>query len=161
MTGSTTGPTQSTGDDHAGTGRWVGFGLGLPIIGWGVRGVVTGSGHSHRAELARWIVGSAVVHDALILPVVLAVGLLARRLVPPRAWPVVRWALSTTAVVVLVSWPFVRGYGRRASIPSLLPRDYGTGVLVAVALVWLAAGVLVVRDRWAAAHQPPTDGVSR
>jgi hypothetical protein len=152
MTGSTTGPTQSTGDDHAGTGRWVGFGLGLPIIGWGVRGVVTGSGHSHRAELTRWIVGSAVV---------LAVGLLARRLVPPRAWPVVRWALSTTAVVVLVSWPFVRGYGRRASIPSLLPRDYGTGVLVAVALVWLAAGVLVVRDRWAAAHQPPTDGVSR
>jgi hypothetical protein len=144
---------QRTGDDHAGPGRWIGLALGLPIVAWGIRGVLLGSRRTHPAELARWIVGSAVVHDALLLPVVLAVAVLARRVVPSRAWPAVRWALATTGVLVLVSWPFVRGYGRRASNPSLLPRDYGTGVLVAVALVWLAAGVLALHARWAGARR--------
>jgi hypothetical protein len=86
-------------------------------------------------------VGSAVFHDELILPVVLLVAVGARRLVPARTWPFVRWALATTGVLALVSWPFVRGYGRRSSNPSLLPRDYTAGVLVAVMLVWLVAGV--------------------
>lgn len=146
-------PAPSTGDDHAGVGRWIGFALGLPIVAWGIRGVLAGSGRTHRAEVARWIVGSAVVHDALILPVVLAGGVLARRVVPPRAWPAVRWALATTGVLVLVSWPFVRGYGRRAGNPSLLPRDYGTGVLVVVALVWVTTIVLVAHAWWADARR--------
>jgi hypothetical protein len=127
--------------DHAGPGLWIGLALGLPIIGWGIRGALSEEARTHPAELGRWIVGSAVVHDALILPVVLLVAVGARRLVPARTWAFVRWALATTGVLALVSWPFVRGYGRRSSNASLLPRDYTAGVLVAVMLVWLVAGV--------------------
>lgn len=125
--------------DHAGPGRWIGLALGVPFIAWGVRGIVLDSGETHPAELGRWIVGSAVVHDGVLLPVVSMVAVVARRLTPSRAWPAVRWALATTAVVALVAWPFVRGYGRRPDNPSLLPRSYGTGVVVALAAVWLVA----------------------
>lgn len=132
-------PTRSARREPTGPGLWIGLALGVPCIAWGIRGVLAESARTHPAELGRWIVGSAVVHDALLLPVVLGVGVLARRFVPTVAWPAVRWALATTGVVLLVSWPFVRGYGRRPSNPSLLPRAYGTGVLVTLALVWVVA----------------------
>lgn len=137
--------------DHAGPGLWVGLALGLPIIGWGIRGVLADSRDTHPAELARWIVGAALVHDALVVPIALAVAVAARRMVAPSAWPSVRWALATTGVVVLVAWPFVRGYGRSRGNPSLLPRDYATGVVVTIGVVWAVAVCLALiagrRDR--------------
>ena len=136
-------PDTSGTDAHDGPGRWIGLALGLPVIAWGIHGLLAESRRTHPAELGRWIVGSALVHDAVVLPVVLLVAVVARRLVPAVAWPPVRWALASSGVLVLVSWPFVRGYGRRSSNPSLLPRDYGTGVLIAIGGVWLVAGLLV------------------
>ncbi|MGQ0433365.1 MAG: hypothetical protein ACT452_13255 [Microthrixaceae bacterium] len=143
-------PTVASGADHAGLGRWIGLLLGAPIIAWGVRGILLESDRTHPGELARWLVGSALVHDAVLLPIVASVAVVARRLVPERMWPVARWAIATTGIVALVSWPFVRGYGRRPSNPSLLPRDYGAGVIVAVVAVWLVA---LVRF-WRARRQP-------
>lgn len=140
-------PSATSGQDHTGPGRWIGLALGVPIIAWGIRGILLESARTHPGELARWIVGSALVHDAVLLPVVVTVAVVGRRLVPVGAWPAVRWALATTAVVALVSWPFVRGYGRRPSNPSLLPRDYGAGVTVAIVMVWLVALVLCRRAR--------------
>ncbi len=140
-------PAAATGHDHTGPGRWIGLALGAPVIAWGIRGVLMESARTHPAELARWLVGSAVVHDAVVLPIVASVAVLARRVVSDRAWPAVRWALATSGVVAIVSWPFVRGYGRRASNPSLLPRDYGTGVAVALAAVWLVCGAVCWRAR--------------
>lgn len=128
--------------DHTGPGLWIGLALGTPLIGWGVRGILLESARTHPTELGRWIIGSAVIHDALVLPVVLVVGVLARRAVPTPAWPPVRWGLATTAVLAIVSWPFVRGYGRSPNNPSLLPRNYGEGVLVVLAVVWLVTGAL-------------------
>jgi amino acid transporter len=153
----TTPPTRST-HDHTGPGLWIGLALGTPVIAWGIHGMLEASRRTHPAELARWIVGSALVHDLLVLPVVLAVAVVARRLVPPAAWPAVRWALATTGVLVLVSWPYVRGYGRRPSNPSLLPRSYGTGLLVALAAVWVVAVLMA----WVATRRRRADAaVSR
>lgn len=131
--------------DHGGPGLWIGLALGVPIMAWGVRGILENATRTHPAELARWVVGSAVAHDALVLPSVVTVAVVARRVTPARLWPAVRWALATTGVVALVSWPFVRGYGRSAGNPSLLPRDYATGVAVALVLVWLVVAVVAAR----------------
>lgn len=132
---------------HAGSGLWIGLAAGVPIMARGVIGVFEGSGRTHPGELARWIVGSAIVHDLVLLPFVAGVAVATRRLVAVQTWPVVRWALMTSGVVVLVAWPFVRGYGRRAGNPSLLPRDYGTGVAVALGITWVVALVLVALSR--------------
>ncbi|MGH9276343.1 MAG: hypothetical protein ACRDZU_16990 [Acidimicrobiales bacterium] len=132
-------PAPGDGHAHAGPGLWVGLALGLPVIGWGIRGVLADSGDTHPAELGRWIIGAALVHDALVVPIALAVAVVARRIVPARSWPLIRWALATTGVLALVSWPFVRGYGRSRGNPSLLPRDYTMGVLVTIGITWTVA----------------------
>jgi hypothetical protein len=126
-------------------GLVTGLVLGVPVIAYGIRGVLVDGARTRPGELARWIVGAAVVHDLVLVPVVLAVGWGLRRLVPASVWPAVRAGLVTTGVLMLVGWPFVRGYGRDPTDPSLLPRDYGTGLAVAVACVWLGvAGWAVV-----------------
>lgn len=139
------GPAPRDGHAHAGPGLWLGLALGLPIIGWGIRGVLIDSADTHPAELGRWIIGAALVHDTLVVPIALAVAVVARRIVPPPAWPPIRWALATTGVLALVAWPFVRGYGQRPGNPSLLPRDYPTGVAITLAIVWtIAVGLALI-----------------
>ncbi len=132
---------------HAGPGLWIGLAIGVPIMARGVLGILEGSRRTHPGELARWIAGSAIIHDAVLLPIVVGVAMIVRSVVPARTWPIVRWALMTSGVVLLVAWPFVRGYGRRAGNPSLLPRNYGVGVAVALAITWAVAAALVVLGR--------------
>jgi hypothetical protein len=107
-------------------GLWLGVLLGTPLLLLGLREVLVHADRTHPAELARWVIGAALVLDLAILPLSLLVGR------ATRGRPAIRWAASSIAVTLLVSWPYVRGYGRSPSNPSLLPRDYGSGVLVAV-----------------------------
>jgi adenylate cyclase len=127
--------------DTSRRGLVVGLVLGLPIIGYGVRGVLVDAADTEPTELATWIVGAGLVDDLLLVPLVLGAGLVGRRLVPPVAWPAVRAGLTVTGALCLVAWPFVRGYGRDPTIPSLLNRNYGAGLAAAIAVVW--AGVAV------------------
>jgi hypothetical protein len=91
--------------------------------------------------VARWVVGLALAHDLVLAPLVLGVGAAVRRGVPGRARPFVTGGLVASGALVLVAWPAVRGYGRLAGNPSILPRDYGTGLAVAVGATWLLVGV--------------------
>jgi hypothetical protein len=125
-------------------GLLVGLALGAPLMAYGVRGALVDASLTHPFELARWVVGSALAHDLVLAPAVLAVGWAAHRTTPRPAWPAVRWGLVTTGVLALLAWPFVRGYGRDPNIPSLLPRDYAAGTAVAVAVVWAAVVIAVV-----------------
>lgn len=134
-------------DDERGPAFWFGLAVGAPLIAWGIRGVFVDAARVDPGEWALWIGGSAVVHDLIVLPFVLISGLAARRIAPSVMWRTARWALATTGVLLLVSWPFVRGYGRSSGNPSLLPRDYGGGLLVAIALVWATALVAAVAVR--------------
>ena len=84
------------------------------------------------------------------MPAVIAVGALARRVHAPPWWPTVRAALDGQRSLVLVAWPFVRGYGGDPANPSLLPRDYPAGLAVAVAVVWAVAAADLAGRRAAA-----------
>ena len=124
-------------------GLLVGLAVGLPVIAYGVRGMLVDADRTHPAELAGWIVGAAVVNDALVVPVAMGAAWLARRITPARAWPPVRSGLLATGVVLLVAWPFVRGYGRDPTIPSLLERNYAVGVTAAIGATWIAVAVWI------------------
>jgi hypothetical protein len=128
-------------------GLVVGLVVGLPIIGYGVRGAVVDADDTRPAELAAWIVGSGAVDDLVLVPAVLGVGLVARRLVPAAAWPAVRAGLIVTGALGVVAWPFVQGYGRDPSIPSLLNRNYAAGLAVTLAVVWVAVALAVASRR--------------
>ena len=66
-------------------GLLIGLALGLPVIGYGLGGAIVDSADTHPPELARWVVGAALVHDLVVVPVTAAVALLVRRFSPRRA----------------------------------------------------------------------------
>jgi hypothetical protein len=122
---------------------WASTAVGWCIIGAAVVGAWSDRRDARPGQLARWVLGGAIAHDLLWLPLVALVGTVLTRLARGRLpWPVT-WALATSAVMLAVAWPFVRGYGRQAGNPSLLPRNYGAGVLVYLAAIWLVALGLV------------------
>ena len=82
-----------------------GLAVGVPIMAYGVRGALVDAADTHPAELARWIAGAAVVHDAVLIPLVAVAAWGLRRVVPPRWWGPVRAALVTAAVLALVAVP--------------------------------------------------------
>jgi hypothetical protein len=114
--------------------------------------VLIDADRTHPAELARWVVGSAVATDLLVVPAVIAIGAAARRLTPRPWWPTVRTALMVTGSLALVAWPFVRGYGDDPANASLLPRNYAAGLAMAVAVVWALAAARLAW-RWAGARR--------
>ena len=89
-----------------------------------------------------------VLHDAALLPAIVAVGVLVHRAVPPPHRAIVQAALVATAALTVVAVPLVLGYGRIADNPSALPREYPRGLLEVLAVVWLAAAVGLLARTW-------------
>jgi hypothetical protein len=68
--------------------------------------------------------------------------------VPRRASVPVCIGLATTMLLVLYSWPLVRGYGRTDSNLSALPLDYGRNLAVTLMVLWVCVTVWIA-TRWA------------
>ena len=126
---------------------WIGLAIGWTLIAYGVRGVFVDANATQPAQLFAWVLGAAVVHDALIAPVVLLVSWLLSRVLNRSVANAVKVGLATSAVFVVFSWALVRGYGRRRTLPSALPLDYGRNLLVTIAAIWIAVGIYLAA-RW-------------
>lgn len=124
------------------------------IVGWGIIAVgivgVLGEGRDVPPfQLASWIVGLALLHDLVLVPIVVAVGFGLGRLLPPPWRSVAGGALVVAGPVVLFAWPYVQRWGISSSNPSIQPRDYTHGLVVVLAVIAaasvLAAVTLVVQ----------------
>jgi hypothetical protein len=152
-----TGPDDAAGKAEA-RGRvapLVGAALGVPLMVVGVRGLLIDSDLTRPVQAAVWLVGAAVLHDALWLPLLLALTALATRALPPVARAPVAAALGLTAVLVVVAWPFAAGFGEDPNNPSVLVRNEAAGTAAYVAIVWGVAGVVVVRRARARKRHAP------
>ena len=132
----------------AGPRFWITAAIGWAVIGWGVFGIFSNSLDTRPANLAKFVVGGALLHDLLIAPVVILAGVLLARSVPARARGPVQAALVVSAIVALFAWPLVRAYGLAANNPTSLPHNYGRNLLVILGLVWaVAAGAILLKLR--------------
>lgn len=122
---------------------WTCLVAGAGIVGYGLAGAWADRADTRPADLVVWLAGSGLVHDALVAPAVV-VAALATRWLPVVARLPVRLGLASSALLTLLFWPVVRGWGRSPSVPSALPLDYGRNLLLALAGVWLAVGVAVM-----------------
>ena len=152
-------PTPPTPPDtaaHARPGRlfWPAVTVGWVVMAVGAWGLASEADRTRPAESVRFVLGAAVLHDLVLAPVVVLVGWALARIVPSRARGPVQAAVVVSAVVALFSFPFVRGYGKVAPNPSILPRDYGAGLAVVLAAIW-AVAILVVARRWWAGRARP------
>lgn len=137
-------------DDHhlAGPLFWVSAALGWAVVAWGVRGILLNSLDTRPSNLARFVVGGALLHDLLVAPVVVLAGVLLTRAVPGRARAVVQGALAISAIVALFAYPLVRAYGLATNNPTSLPHNYAANLLVVLGVVWaVAAGLIIARLR--------------
>jgi hypothetical protein len=124
------------------TARRVLVAAGILIMGYAVTGALLDPDLAPAGVLA-FLAGALVVHDLIWMPVVLAVGAVLTRLVPPRRRPVVIAATISAAAVTIVALPLVLGFGHPADNPSALPSPYGRnlalvllGVVAVAALSW-------------------------
>jgi hypothetical protein len=119
--------------------------VGVPVMAYGVWGLLEDSQRTRPSDAVRWIVGAAVVHDLIALPLLLGITLALVRPLPSWMRAPVRTGMAASAVLGVVAWPEIAGYGEDPTNPSLLPRDEAAGLLACVAVVWLAVGLVLVR----------------
>ncbi|CAN5914235.1 hypothetical protein BH23ACT10_BH23ACT10_16790 [soil metagenome] len=119
--------------------------LGMAVAGVGLYGIVVNQGTGVLDVRVRpmliWTIGAVIVHDLIFAPLVLAVGS-GLRWVRPRALRApLQAALALTALVTLLAYPLIRGYGVRAGDPSRLPLNYTVGYAALVGCIWAGCAV--------------------
>jgi hypothetical protein len=121
---------------------WTCLVAGAGIVGYGLTGAWADRADTRPADLVVWLAGSGVAHDALVAPAVVAAAL-ATRWLPVAARVPARLGLALSALLSVLFWPVVRGWGRSPSVPSALPLDYGRNLVAVLAVTWLAVGAVV------------------
>jgi hypothetical protein len=121
---------------------WALLPAGGLLMAWGLVGLFRDASSTVPASWLRWFLGGLLVHDLLVVPAVLAVGLAVRRL-PPALQPPVRTALIVSGTLALMSVPLLLGYGRstQPGNASVLPGDYPRDLGMTVGGVWAAAAI--------------------
>ncbi|GAB3987221.1 hypothetical protein GCM10029978_105100 [Actinoallomurus acanthiterrae] len=135
-------------------GRLVVYGLGAALIGVGGVGLLADAADTHPVGWLVWFVASALAHDLLLAPILLATAALTGRIPEPYRGPV-RVSLVLAGSVSAVALPMVLGLGRQAGNPSRLPQAYGVHLAVVVGVIGLAGAVVtVVRLRRGRSRRP-------
>jgi hypothetical protein len=127
---------------------WAATAVGWAVMTFGVWTLLQRSGSTRPPAFAAWFVGLALAHDLVLAPILAGLAVALGPRIPPRLRVPVVAGLVVSGALVLVSLPPLLGE-RVADDPSVLPRDYGVGLLVALAVTWVTvvAVAIVVRRR--------------
>jgi hypothetical protein len=117
------------------------YAAGAALIAVGLAGIAS---HLGVVGWAVWFAGVAVVHDAVLAPLVIGVGYATRRV--PALW---RYAAVVAGTVTLVALPAVLGYGRRGDNPSVLPQAYGRHLIAIIVLTGLVTAAVAALNAYA------------
>jgi hypothetical protein len=139
----------------SGTAWCLGLAVGGAIFAFGVYGLLHDAVQTVPVDTLRWIAGSLVLHDAIIAPAVLVVGVVLTRLLPTAIGAGMQATLAVCAIVVVMSVPVLKGVGRRADNPSLLPHAYGQSLSIVISAI-LIGGITLTLARAARARRSAT-----
>lgn len=94
-----------------------------------------------------WLGGGIVLHDAVLAPVTVAIGVIAARLLPryARAPMGIAFLMWATLTVVLV--PVLSGQGGKPDNDTILNRPYVASWLVMTAVLFAPALIVALRRR--------------
>ncbi|MFD5321350.1 hypothetical protein [Streptomyces sp. NPDC127098] len=123
--------------------RWLLGAVGALSMAAGARMLL---GQPAPTGVVRWLAGAVVLHDVVLAPLVLAVGLLVRRLRGHGVRGVVRGGLMVAGCVTLAALPPLLRPGQPAN-PTVLPLDYGRNVLLLVTVTGVVTLVLAALAR--------------
>ncbi len=143
MSGAT--PVGPVTESH-GAGFWIAAVVGIGIMGFGAKGLLDAAPATRPNEVLVGGLGLDVLHDALLAPLVCAIGLVLTRVLPRWLRAPVRAGLLASGTAIIVGWAALRGYGRDAvpDNPTVDPLHYGTAVLTVLGAVWVAVAIWAV-----------------
>lgn len=119
------------------TGRLALGAVGFAAAAWGVV-MLSDDGTSRLVNVAVWLVGGVVLHDAVLAPAVVLLGVAAARWLPRSRRSLVAVAFLVWATVTVAAANVLLDVGGKPDNDSLMNRPYVvswlvlTGVLVAV-----------------------------
>ena len=124
--------------------------LGVGVLVYGVRGLLTERNISDHAAVGEWLVGGVIGHDALLAPVVFVLCAIAYRFTNARWRGRLAALLLIGGSLILISIPALLRKGLNSN-KTVLPLDYARnlGVLLAVlvAVFALYGGIDASRRR--------------
>ena len=126
---------------------WASAAIGVGMIAIGVAGVLRDQDATVPRNLALWLFGSGIVHDVVVIPLAVLLGWATGRVLPRYAWTPVRLGLAWSALISIMFWPAVRGWGVREGNPSLFPLDYARNLTVTLVVTWLLVGLAIILNR--------------
>lgn len=145
---------------------WLVILVGFGVMGWAVLGVFSEAERTAPVSWFTWLIGGALVHDLIVLPLVLLVGAGFASLGRPGLARSLRWAVAVGAVITVASFPVVARFGARSDNPTVLPLPAGRNlVYIWVGLLAVAVVVGLLWDRRLARAadaeaEPASDDVS-
>jgi hypothetical protein len=156
---------QPSAERAAGSDRALRFllgAVGLVLVGYGLLRLLQAESNRQLTGLAVWLGAALVVHDGILVPALIAVGLLVNRLVPLRWRRFVQPALVTMALVSSVGVILIWRQGRSSAASlALLQRDYARNLLLLIGIIVLVtvavAASVTARARNVQKSRPPTD----
>lgn len=130
---------------------------GTLAAGYGVVGLVDSTSSRGLRSALVWLIGGALLHDGVLVPVTLLTGVLACRLVPVAVRPAAQAGLIVSGAVVIVAAPFVSRRGYTTDNTSALPLNYTHGLIVVLGTVWACVLAVAVAHRVRAARRARRD----
>ncbi|MGW1075872.1 hypothetical protein [Streptomyces sp. NPDC002537] len=119
-------------------------GCGLALMGVGAWILLFGVDAQDPWEVAKWLIGMLLVHDAVVVPLTLAVGLVVARVPGRRA---LRGTLLVAAALTAVAIPPLLRPGPTQN-SSVLPLDYVRNWALCLAATAVAGALAATWSRW-------------
>ncbi|MEP7036541.1 MAG: hypothetical protein ABI934_13215 [Actinomycetota bacterium] len=85
--------------------------------------------------LVLWMVGIVVIHDGLLSPLVVGVGWLLARTVPPSGRRYLQAALVVGGLITIIAIPLIARRGTQPPAKALLLQNYGANLAILLGLV--------------------------
>jgi len=113
---------------------------------------------SDLVDTAVWLAGGVVLHDFVLVPLTLLLGLALVRLLPANLRAPVAGGLVVLGTVTLMAVPVLGGWGANADNPTILDRNYPVGWLVVAGVTMLVVVVTIVLRAWGRSGGPGARG---
>jgi hypothetical protein len=108
--------------------------------------------------LALWLIGALIIHDGLLSPAVVGVGVALRRWVPDRGRRYLQFGLIMAAMVTVIAVPMIYRANREPPSKALLLQNFSTNLTVLLAILGgatlVAYAIRVARDRSVGGRSP-------